>query len=104
MCVGIPMRIVEPGDFVAVCEGRHGRRRIDLRLVGPQPAGAWVLTFADTAREVLAAERAAQIDRALQALDAALAGEVPNVDALFSDIAGREPELPAHLQPPGAKR
>ncbi len=104
MCLGIPMRIVEPDALFALCEGRHGRRRIDLRLVGAQPADTWVLTFVDAAREVPTAERAAKIDQALQALESALAGDPANLDAFFPDLAGREPDLPAHLRPLGEER
>jgi hydrogenase assembly chaperone HypC/HupF len=97
MCLGIPMRVVEPADHEAWCEGRDGRRLVDLALVGPQPAGAWLLTFLGGAREVLSAESAGQIDRALDALAAVLAGDAAAVDAGFADLVGREPVLPAHL-------
>lgn len=94
MCVGIPMRVVEGGGLFAWCEGRTGRKQINMMLVGPQPAGAWVLAFLDSAREVLDEEAARRIDDALDAVDAVLRGEVPDVDALFPDLAGREPQRP----------
>jgi len=93
MCVGIPMR-VEEGDLVAWCQGRTGRKRINMMLVGPQPAGTWVLAFLDSAREVLDEEGARRINDALDAVDAVLRGEVPDVDALFPDLVGREPQRP----------
>lgn len=94
MCVGIPMQVVEDGGLLAWCEGRTGRKQINMILVGPQSAGTWVLAFLDSAREVLDAEAARRIDDALDAVDAVLRGEVPDVDALFPDLAGREPQRP----------
>jgi hydrogenase expression/formation protein HypC len=98
MCIGIPMQVTEPLGTSAWCAGRDGRRLIDMSLVGPQPAGAWVLTFLDAAREVLTPERAALIDDALDGLQAALAGDTARVDELFADLTGREPMLPEHLR------
>ncbi|MDR0673253.1 MAG: HypC/HybG/HupF family hydrogenase formation chaperone [Zoogloeaceae bacterium] len=101
MCVGIPMQVIESDAFWARCRGGRGETRIDVRLVGAQPAGAWLLTFTDTAREVLEAERAAAIDAALDALEALLSGEAitpEQLDACFPDLAGREPELPEFLK------
>jgi len=97
MCVGIPMRIVECDGIVALCEGRNGTRTLDLSLVGEQPPGTWLLTFLDTAREVIDAVRAEQIDAALAGLEAALRGDTA-MDAYFSDLIHREPALPAHLR------
>lgn len=98
MCIGIPMRVAEPGELQAWCEGRGERRLIDMQLVGPQPAGAWVLTFLDAAREVLDAQQALRIDAALDALDAALRGETADFDRYFADLVGQEPQLPEHLR------
>ncbi|MDR0737240.1 MAG: HypC/HybG/HupF family hydrogenase formation chaperone [Zoogloeaceae bacterium] len=101
MCVGIPMQVIEGDAFWARCRGRQGETRIDMRLVGAQPAGVWLLTFLDTAREVLDAERAAAVNAALEALEALLSGQdvTPGqLDAFFPDLAGREPELPEFLK------
>jgi hydrogenase expression/formation protein HypC len=98
MCIGVPMRVLEAGTVLAWCEGRGERRRLDLRLVGPQPAGTWVLAFVDAARSVLTSGEAADIDRALDGLAVALAGDVDSIDAFFPDLVGREPELPEHLR------
>lgn len=94
MCIGIPMRVEEDGGLLAWCSGRTGRKRINMMLVGPQPAGTWVLAFLDSAREVLEEEDARRIDDALDAVDAVLRGEAPDMDALFPDLAGREPPRP----------
>ena len=98
MCVGIPMQVLEPGAFWAECEGMGRRARIDMRLVGPQPAGTWLLTFLDAAREVIDADEALRIVQALSALEFAMRGEAPP-DALFADLVDREPELPEFLRP-----
>lgn len=97
MCVGIPMQVVAAaGPVHAWCEGRGERRLVDLLLVGDQPAGAWLLVFLESAREVLDPERARQVNDALDALDAALRGDP--LDHLFADLVDREPQLPPHLR------
>jgi hydrogenase expression/formation protein HypC len=94
------MQVSEPaGERSAWCTGREGRRLIDLALVGPQAAGTWLLTFAGAGREVLSHESAAAIDRALDALEAAIAGDASGVEAGFADLIAREPKLPEHLVP-----
>jgi hydrogenase expression/formation protein HypC len=110
MCIGIPMQVMEAGEFFARCRGRHGEARLDMRLLDPQPAGSWVLAFADTARESLTPERAAAIDAALDALADAMTmppGPASSAradghpfDAFFPDLAQRAPELPEFLRPP----
>lgn len=101
MCVGIPYQIVECSGGTALCKGRGGVRRIDIALVGEQPAGTWVLAFLDAAREVISAETARQIGDALEAVERALAGDTA-IDHLFADLIGREPQLPEHLRPADA--
>ena len=106
MCIGIPARIVEcgpvacgfGGQTVARCHSRYGELQIDLSLVGPQPAGTWLLVFLDAAREVIAPERAAVLDAALDALAAAEAGAT-DFSAFFADLE-REPRLPEFLRTP----
>ena len=99
MCIGIPMQVVEPGAETALCEGRGARERINCLLVGAQPPGTWVLTFQGTALRVLEPGAAAETNAALDALAVVLAGGT-DVDALFPDLAAREPELPPHLRGP----
>jgi hydrogenase expression/formation protein HypC len=55
-----------------------------------------VLVFLDTAREIITAKHAAQIQDALQALTFTLQGDY-NVDHLFADLVNREPQLPDFL-------
>ncbi len=101
MCVGIPMQVVETGPFQSRCRGRAGETWIDMRLIGNQPEGTWVLTFLDAARETLEPERAAAINDALDALDSLQAGmpaEPGQLDVFFADLVNREPQLPDFLR------
>jgi hydrogenase expression/formation protein HypC len=91
------MQVIDAGDTHPWCEGRGGRSRVDLLLVGPQPAGAWVLAFQGAARRVLSAAEAAQTNAALDALEAAIAGE-QDLGPFFADLVDRELELPEHLR------
>ncbi|WP_299444752.1 HypC/HybG/HupF family hydrogenase formation chaperone [uncultured Rhodospira sp.] len=97
MCLGIPMQVLEVDGLSARCEGRGEARTVSLVLIDPPPVGAWVLVHLDTARQVLTEDEARAIDRALDAIDTALAGG--SVDHLFADLIERAPELPPHLRP-----
>jgi hydrogenase expression/formation protein HypC len=91
MCMGIPMQVqeVEPGHVWAF--GRGERRRVDIALVGECQPGEWLLVFMDSARERIAAERAAEISSALDLLEAALAGDPARAQAAVSF------SLPSHM-------
>jgi len=97
MCLGIPMRLTEIDGAYAVCAGRGERRRVDIRLIDAPAIGEWVFVFHAVARERLDEERAREINGALDALEAALAGET-DLDRHFADLVDREPELPEHLR------
>lgn len=99
MCIGIPMQVVEVRDGMAVCEGLGERREINMQLVGDQPAGTWLLTFLDTAREVITEEAATQIGDAIMAVNLVMQGET-NVDHLFADLIDREPPRPPSMPKP----
>jgi hydrogenase expression/formation protein HypC len=102
MCLGIPMQVISAEGHAAVCRGRNGLERIDTLRTGPLEPGQWVLTSLGAAREIIDAERAAQVESALTALDAVLSGE-GNVSALiehhFADLVNREPQLQEFLRP-----
>lgn len=97
MCVGIPMQIVEMFDTSARCRHQDAVRLIDMSLVGPRPAGTWVMTFLDAARETIDAEAAQQNLAALEAVSRVMNGE-GDIDHLFADLVGREPQLPEFLR------
>ncbi|SEQ42823.1 hydrogenase expression/formation protein HypC [Solimonas aquatica] len=84
MCVGIPMRVLSSADGMAECEGRGERRRVRMALVGEVPVGEQVLVFLDSAIERLDAARAAEIEAALDLLQAALHGEHSSAAPPFS--------------------
>lgn len=97
MCIGVPMQLRSGADGRAVCEGRGKREMLDLMLVGDQPVGTWLLAFRGAAVRVLSTDEARQTNGALDALEAALAGD-GDIDAGFADLVDREPILPEHLQ------
>jgi hydrogenase expression/formation protein HypC len=96
MCLGLPMTVVEGDEFTALCARRGETRRVSMLLVGRQAAGTWLLVHLDNAVRVLDAAEAEAIDRALDGLAAASAGEA--FEHLFADLIDREPELPDHLR------
>ncbi|MCW8916984.1 MAG: HypC/HybG/HupF family hydrogenase formation chaperone [Magnetovibrio sp.] len=79
MCVGIPVKITEEGEFVARGESRNGVEEVNMMLLGSQPVGTWVLSFLGSAREVLSEEDAVNINKALDGLAAIMNGD-DNVD------------------------
>lgn len=96
MCLGIPMQVIETEGVFAWCDGRNGRQRINTMLVGDVAPGQWLLTFLDTARETIDAERAALVNSALDALGLAASGN--DFESCFADLIDREPQLPDFLR------
>ncbi|MES9862868.1 MAG: HypC/HybG/HupF family hydrogenase formation chaperone [Candidatus Thiodiazotropha sp. LLP2] len=87
MCVGIPVQVIEAGDFVARCRSRNGEEQINMMLTGPQPVGTWLLTFLGSAREVISEEDARHIDQALDGLSAIMSNETEiDVDRYFPGL------------------
>lgn len=74
MCIGMPMQVTatEPGH--AWCEGRGERRRVNTALVGPVEPGDWLLVFLGDARERIDADRAAEVNAALDLVLGAMQG------------------------------
>lgn len=99
MCIGVPLQVLQCdalGEF-ANCGADDHHETLDMRLVGAQPIGTWVLGFQGAARQVLTPLEAEQARAGRQALAAVLRGEA-SVDDFFADLVGREPTLPAHLR------
>lgn len=87
MCVGVPVKIIEAGDFVQKAEGKNGIEEVNMMLLGAQPVGTWVLNYLGSAREVLTEDEAQKINRALDGLSAIMNGEEEiDVDHYFPDI------------------
>lgn len=97
MCVGVPMRVLSAAPGVALCEGRGRRAEVGMLLTGDQPVGTWILAYQGSAVRTMSAGEAAETNSALDALEAALAGDA-DLDRYFADLAQREPQLPAHLK------
>jgi hydrogenase expression/formation protein HypC len=91
------MQVLATDGSWATCEGRGERLSVDVRLVDAPAPGDWLLVFHGVARETLSEQRARDIGSALDALDAALAGET-DLDHHFADLVNREPQLPEHLR------
>jgi hydrogenase expression/formation protein HypC len=72
MCLGVPMRIVESDGFMALCERRGVRRRVNVMLLEEAPLGALVLVHVANAVRLLDEDEARLIDEALEELAAAL--------------------------------
>lgn len=96
MCLGIPMIIIEGDEISALCERGDEKRRVSLLLIGAQPVGTKVLVHIDSAIRTLDEDEAAQLDRALDGLAAALRGE--DFEHAFADLIERGPQLPDHLR------
>lgn len=96
MCIAIPMRVMQCEGLLAQCEGRGQQRRVSLALLGEVAVGSWVLVHLDMAREQIDAARAQEVNRALDAVEQVMQG---NVDmGLFDDLLNREPQLPEFLR------
>ncbi|MGQ9369494.1 HypC/HybG/HupF family hydrogenase formation chaperone [Azospirillum sp. ST 5-10] len=91
MCIGIPRRLGAVDGIVGRCEDGTV---LDLSLLPEARPGDWVLGFLGTARRALDEAEARLIGEALDAVAAAMHGEVRG----FADLADREPALPPHLE------
>ncbi len=91
MCIGIPVKIIESGEFVSLCEGRNGREQVNMMLIGAQPVGTWVLNFLGSAREVLSETDAYHINKALDGLAAIMQGEDDiDIDNYFPGVGATQ--------------
>ncbi len=92
MCIGIPMQVVEADGRFALCEGRGEHRRINTALVGDVAPGDWLLVFLDDARERIDANRAAEVNAALDLVLGAMQGLETQEDAGFALPSQMTPE------------
>ena len=69
------MCTLEAWSGQALVSGRGRVETIDTRLVGDCARGDWLLVFQGAARERLDAQRAGEIDAALDLLEAGLVGD-----------------------------
>lgn len=92
MCVGIPLCLTAVDGTNAIA---HDGSAVDLSLTGTLPPGTWVLGFLGAAREVISADEAALIGKALDGARRIMAGG--DAGDAFADL-DRPPSLPPHLQ------
>ena len=83
MCIGIPMQVLSVQEGFAEVSGRGETRRVRTTLLGERSPGEWLLVFLDDAREVIDADRAAEVNATLDLLEAAMGIE----DAAGADAA-----------------
>lgn len=72
MCMGIPMQVLASQPGQAQVSGRGEIRTVTTRLVGDTSPGQWLLVFLDDAREMISAQRAAEVNATLDLLLAAM--------------------------------
>jgi len=96
MCVGLPLRIIAVNGIAARAEGDGHLEVIDLSLTPDARPGDWVLSHLGSARDIISAEEASKIAKALAGLRAAMQGE--ELGDAFADLDASGPRLPAHLQ------
>ena len=65
MCIGLPMQVRSLSPGHALVAGRGEERRVNTALVGALHPGDWVLVFLDGVREIISAERAAEVNATL---------------------------------------
>lgn len=98
MCIGVPVQVISPGQWFAKCRDRHGELiDVDIRLVAPPLAGAWLLTFGGAARREMDEAEAAEVLAALDSLEQAMLTQSDPLTG-FADLLSRTPELPEHLK------
>lgn len=74
MCIAVPAQVVSTAPGRALTQGRGGRRVVDTALVGPVQPGEWLLVFLDSARSVIDADRAAEVNAVLDLVESAMDG------------------------------
>lgn len=97
MCFGVPMKIEEVTDLMAVCSGSGRRETVNLALVGALAPGDHVLVYLGSAVRQLEAAEARAITDAIAAVQAASEGR--DFEHFIQDLVDREPVLPPHLRP-----
>jgi hydrogenase expression/formation protein HypC len=72
MCIGLPMTVLAVRPGYAQVAGRGACREVRTALIDPPRIGDWLLVHLDSAREAISAERAAEVNAALDLLAAAM--------------------------------
>jgi hydrogenase expression/formation protein HypC len=105
MCIAIPMQVTRPEPGHAWVAGRGALRRVSTALVGERAVGDWLLVFLDSAREVIDATRAAEVNALLDLVEGALAGAAaPTAEAAFELPSRMDSAALAALAGPSSSR
>jgi hydrogenase expression/formation protein HypC len=75
MCIGIPMQVESTRPGFAVVQGRGERKTVDTALIVEPQVGDWLLVFIESAREVISAERALEVNATLDLVADAMSGQ-----------------------------
>ncbi len=86
MCIGVPVQVIEKGEFMSLCKGRNGEEQVNMMLIGPQPVGTWVVNFLGSAREAISEEDAINLNKALDGMLELMTGNDIDVDHYFPDM------------------
>ena len=98
MCIGIPMKVESlPYPGRAVCSGRGQTENLDVLMLGDVQIGEWVLAWNGMGTKKITEERARQVDAALDALEAAMNGQTPDVEDAFADIVANTGKFPPNF-------
>jgi hydrogenase expression/formation protein HypC len=89
MCIALPARVVAIEAGHAWVDTREGRRRVSTALVGEVKPGDWLLVFLESARSVIDAERAAEVDAMLDLLTLVMHAPTAG-SAHAAELAGAE--------------
>ncbi|WP_165659168.1 HypC/HybG/HupF family hydrogenase formation chaperone, partial [Sutterella wadsworthensis] len=74
MCIALPMKVLESGPMMVVCE-RNGRRlEVDCSMIDQPAVGAWLLVFQNRALREIEEAEAGEIEAALGATARVMAG------------------------------
>jgi len=86
VCIGIPVQVIDKGEFVSLCKGRNGEEQVNMMLIGSQPVGTWVVNFLGSAREVITEEDAINLNKALDGMLELMVGKEIDVEQYFPDM------------------
>lgn len=85
MCIGIPMQVVRVEAGFAHVRSHiddNATQRVETALITPPQVGDWLLVFIDSARDIISAERAAEICQTHQLLAQVMGGQGTGSDAV----------------------
>lgn len=89
MCIALPMKVLESGPMMVVCE-RNGRRlEVDCSMIDQPAVGAWLLVFQNRALREIEEAEAGEIEAALGATARVMAGDVDD-ETIRSGFGGYE--------------